>query len=171
MPPKKQSLEQKMEWPPPGEKRERQILVFRVAMQELGVDLCCVREVLRSKEIYPFPKAPDFIEGVIHLRGHLIALIDLRKRLHPNRTEEDHDKKVMICQVNGLIVGVIVENLREILSLPLEEIRPMPRVISMQMEAEIISGIATVGERVIPILNLEQIITKKMVRQLLPGEG
>lgn len=168
---KKQGLEQKMEWPPPGERRERQILVFNVAMQELGVDLSYVREVLRPREIYPFPKAPDFIEGVIRLRGHLIALIDLRKRLHPNRTEENQEKKIIICQVNKLIVGVIVENLREILSLPLEEIRPMPRVISMQMEAEVISGIATVGERVIPVLNLEQIITKKMVGQLLPGEG
>jgi len=164
-------MKQQMEWPLPGEKRERQILVFKVAMQELGVDISYVREVLRPKEIYPLPKAPDFIEGVIHLRGHIIALIDLRKRLHPKPTEEDPNRKIIICQVNRLIVGVIVESLREIISLPLEEIRPMPKVVSMQMEAEVISGIAKVGERIIPILNLEHLITKKMVHQLLSGEG
>lgn len=165
-----QSIEQKMEGPHPGQRRQSHVLVFKVAMQELALDISYVREVLRPKEIYPLPKAPDFIEGVIHLRGHIIALIDLRKRLHQEQTEEGPDRKIIICQVNRLIVGVIVESLREIVALPSEEIRPMPKVVSMQMEAEVISGIAKVGERIIPILNLEHIVTKKMVHQLLSGE-
>ena len=60
-------------------KEEKQILVFKLAGAELGLDISCVREVLRPQKTYPLPKTPHFIEGVIHLRGYIVALIDLRK--------------------------------------------------------------------------------------------
>jgi purine-binding chemotaxis protein CheW len=62
-------------------KEERQILVFTLASEELGLDISCVREVLRPQKTYPLPKTPHFIEGVIQLRGYIVALIDLKKRL------------------------------------------------------------------------------------------
>ena len=142
-------------------KGERQILVFRVAREELGLDISCVREVLRPQEIYPLPKAPDFIEGVINLRGHIVALIDLGKRLHAKQKEEEPNKRIIICKVNKFIVGLMVNTLREIIALSKEDIKPIPEVVSMQMEAEAISGMAKVGERFIPILDLEHILTKK----------
>ena len=147
-------------------KEERQILVFKVSGEELGLDISCVREVLRQQEIYPLPKTPDFIEGVINLRGHIIALIDLRKRLHAEQNEDEPNKRIIICKVNKFIVGLIVNSLREIIALSKEDIRPIPEVVSMQMEAEVISGMAKVGERIIPILDLQHIITKKEVTQL-----
>jgi purine-binding chemotaxis protein CheW len=124
-----------------------------------------VREVLRLQEIYPLPKAPDFIEGVIHLRGHLVALIDLGKRLHTEQKEEPN-RRIIICRVNKFIVGLMVHTLREIIALPKEDIMPLPEVVSMQIEAEVISGMAKVGEKIIPILDLQHILTKKEVTQL-----
>lgn len=149
-----------------GEKEERQILVFRIAREELGLDISCVREVLRPQEIYPLPKTPDFIEGVIHLRGHIVALIDLGKRLHTEQIEDEPNKRIIICRVNKFIVGLMVKTLREIIALPKEDIRPIPEVIAMQMDADVLSGIAKVGERIIPILDLEHIITKKELTEL-----
>jgi purine-binding chemotaxis protein CheW len=147
-------------------KEERQILVFRLASEELGLDLSCVREVLRPQEIYPLPKAPHFIEGVINLRGHIVALIDLRKRLNAKPMEEEPNKRIIVCKVNRFIVGLTVNSLREIIALSKEDIKPTPEVVSMQMEADVISGIARVGERIIPILDLEHILTKKEVTEL-----
>jgi purine-binding chemotaxis protein CheW len=147
-------------------KEERQILVFRAAREELGLDISCVREVLRSQEIYPLPKAPDFIEGVINLRGHLVALIDLGKKLHSKHKEEELNQRIIICRVNKFIVGLMVNTLREIIALPKDDIKPIPEVVSMQMEAEVISGMARVGEKIIPILDLEYILTKKEVIEL-----
>jgi purine-binding chemotaxis protein CheW len=147
-------------------KEERQILVFKVSGEELGLDISCVREVLRLQEIYPLPKTPDFLEGVINLRGHIIALIDLRKRLHAEQNQDEPNRRIIICKVNKFIVGLIVNSLREIIALSNEDIRPIPEVVSMQMEAEVISGMAKVGERIIPILDLQHIITKKEVTQL-----
>jgi purine-binding chemotaxis protein CheW len=142
-------------------KEERHILVFRVGSEELGLDISCVHEVLRPQEIYPLPKTPDFIEGVINLRGHIVALIDLRKRLHAKQREDEPNKRIIICRVNKFIVGLTVNSLREIIALSKEDIKPVPEVVSAQMEADVISGIAKVGERIIPILDLEHIVTKK----------
>lgn len=147
-------------------KEERQILVFCLASEEFGLDISCVREVLRPQEIYPLPKTPHFIEGVINLRGHIVALIDLRKRLNTKQVEDEPNKRIIVCRVNKSIVGLTVNSLREIIALSKEDIKPIPEVVSMQIEADVISGIAKVGERIIPILNLEHILTKKEVTEL-----
>ena len=159
-------MERKMSKEHSEKKEEKQILVFRIAREELGLDISCVREVLRPQAIYPLPKTPDFIEGVINLRGHIIALIDLGKRLHAEQIEEEPNRRIIICRVNKFNVGLMVNTLREILALSKEEIRPIPEVVSLQMDAEVLSGIARVGERVIPILDLEHIVTKKELTEL-----
>ena len=147
-------------------KEDKQILVFRVASEELGLDISCVREVLRPQQIYPLPKAPPFIEGVINLRGHIVALIDLRKRLTAKEMGDETNKRIIICRVNRFIVGLTVNSLKEIIALSKEDIKPLPEVVSMQMETDMLLGIARVGERIIPILNLEHILTKKEVTEL-----
>ena len=159
-------MERKMSKEHSEKKEEKQILVFRIAREELGLDISCVREVLRPQAIYSLPKTPDFIEGVINLRGHIIALIDLGKRLHAEQIEKEPHQRIIICRVNKFIVGLMVNTLREILALSKEEIRPIPEVVSLQMDAEVLSGIARVGERVIPILDLEHIVTKKELTEL-----
>ncbi len=147
-------------------KEEKKILIFSLGNEELGLDISCVREVLRPQEIYPLPRAPQYIKGVINLRGHIIALLDLKRKLCPNQTEEDFHKRIIICKVNHFMVGLTVNHLKEIVSLSKEEIQSPPEVVSLQMEAEVISGLARVGERIIPILNLEHILTRKEVTEL-----
>jgi len=148
------------------QKEEKQILVFTLASEELGLDISCVREVLRPQKTYPLPKTPHFIEGVIHLRGYIVALIDLRKRLILSPIEEEPNKRIIVCRVNKFIVGLTVNSLREIVTLSKEDIMPTPEVLSTQMETEVLSGIARVGERIIPILDLEHILTRKEITEL-----
>ena len=146
-------------------KEERQILVFKVLDEELGLDISCVREVLRQQEIYRLLKTPDFIEGVINLRGHIVPLFDLRKRLRYKQAGEP-GKRIIICKVNKLIVGLTVDSLKEIIALPEENIKPTPKLAAMQMEADVTSGLAKIGERIIPILDLAHIVTKKEASEL-----
>ncbi|MBM4277823.1 MAG: purine-binding chemotaxis protein CheW [Deltaproteobacteria bacterium] len=147
-------------------KEKKQILVFHLANEELGLDISCVREVLRPQKIFHLPSTPQFIEGVINLRGHIVALINLKKRLHKKQIEDELNKKIIVCKVNKFIVGLTVDRLREIVALSKEDFKPTPEVVSMQMEAEVLSGIAIVGERIIPILNVEHILTQKEVEEL-----
>jgi len=147
-------------------KEERQVLVFRSGRQELGLDISCVREVLRPQETYPLPKTPHFIEGVINLRGRIVPLIDLGKRLHAGQREEDPNKRIIVCKANGFIIGLVVNSLREIVALPREDIEPTPQVVSMRLEAEVMSGLARVGQRIIPILDLDRLLMKEEVGEL-----
>lgn len=140
---------------------ERQILIFRLSNQEFGLDLSHVREVLRLKEIHPLPKVPEFIEGVIDLRGQIIALINLRKRLQLTQKADRPEQKVIICQVNRMIFGILVEGLKDIIPLTPELVKPLPPLILGALDTELISEMAEVRERIIPILNLSPIIWKK----------
>lgn len=148
------------------EKDERQILVFTMMKEELGLDISCVREVLRPQEIHPLPQAPDFIEGLINLRGRIIAVIDLRKRLNIKETEDRPKMRIIVCRIKTFIVGLVVNSVSEIIALSEDDIEPTPEVISMQIEADFISGIARFGERIIVILNLENILTKEEITKL-----
>jgi purine-binding chemotaxis protein CheW len=165
-PSSEQAIERGMDKERLERREERQILIFTVGSEELGLDISCVREVLRPQKTYPIPKTPHFIEGVIHLRGHIVALIDLRKKLIGKPMEEELNKRIIVCRVNKSVVGLTVNSLREIITLSREDILPTPEVVSMQMEADVILGIAKVGERIIPILDLEHILTRKEVTEL-----
>jgi purine-binding chemotaxis protein CheW len=147
-------------------REEKQILVFRSAGLELGLDISCVREVLRPQPICPVPKTPPFIEGVINLRGRIVALVDLAKRLNSTQAEEEPNPRIIVCKVNGFLVGLIVSRLREIIALSQEEIAPTPDLVSMKLESKVISGMARVGDRIIPLLDLEYLLNQKEVTEL-----
>jgi purine-binding chemotaxis protein CheW len=162
---REQSVGQKMEKYGVEEKGDRQMLVFNLVKEELGLDISCVREVLAPREIHPLPQTPDFIEGVINLRGHIIAVIDLGKKFNIKGTE-DKAKRIIVCKVKNLVVGLLVNSVSEIISLSKEDIKPTPKVVSMQIEEGFISGIARLGERLIAVLNLEKVLTKDEVTSL-----
>ncbi len=150
-------------------KEERQILVVKVSNEEWGLDISCVREVLRRQEVYSLPKTPEFMEGVINLRGHVVPLIDLGRRLYRKPIEEP-GKRIIVCKLNKLVFGLTVDSLKEIVAVPEENIRPMPKVAAMQMDVDMTSGLAKMGERIVPILDLAQVITKKEATGLLERE-
>ncbi len=149
------------------EKREeKQILVFSSAGLELGLDISCVREVLKPQAIYPLPWMPAFIEGVINLRGRVVVLIDLAKRLDAGRTEEEPRKRIIVCRIRKFIIGLMVSRLKEIVALSRERIAPTPEMVSLQVGSEALSGIARLGDRIIPLLDLDRLLTQKEATEL-----
>lgn len=146
--------------------QKKQILAFNLLNEELGLDISCVREVLRPQEIHPLPQAPDFIEGVINLRGLIIAVVDLRKRFNMKAQDTTSQMRIVVCKIKMFIIGLIVDSVREVMSLSERDIQPTPEVISIQNKEGCISGIARIGERVIAILNLEEIFTKEEINKL-----
>jgi len=145
---------------------ESQLLVFSLQKEELGINIEWVREVLPQKEIHPLPKAPDFIEGVINLRGHIIAVIDLRKKFKLSVLEENANKRVIICKIKDFIAGLIVDSVSEVLTLPEIHINPTPKIVSIQTVEGYIKGIARIGERVIVILDLEKILSEEETQKM-----
>lgn len=145
---------------------ERQLLVFRLLNQELGLDISHVREVLKPGEVHPLVQAPDFIEGVINLRNHVIAVMDLRKRFSLAPANDRSDIRIVICTLKTFVVGLIVDGVSEVLRVPKADIQPTPGIISAQMKDSCFAGIAKVGERVIAIVDLEKLLTNEEITNL-----
>ena len=142
------------------------ILIFNLLQEELGIEISNVCEVLRPQQIHPLPRAPEFIEGVINLRGHIIAVMDLRKKFGLKMAQDRSGVRIIICKIKKMIVGIIVDSVSEVLTVTQESIEPAPGIISIQIEDNYISGIARVAERIIVILDLEKILTKEDITRL-----
>lgn len=140
---------------------EKQIVVFQLAHEELGLEVAYVREVLRVGEIHPLVHAPDFIEGVVKLRNHIIAVMDLRKKFNRAPREDKSGTRIIVCTLQGFIVGLIVDSVSEVLRISPQDIQPTPGILSLHMKDNCLAGIARAGERVIAILDLEKILTNE----------
>ena len=142
-------------------KQERQILAFNLSTVELGLDISCVREVLKPQKIHPLPNAPRFIEGVINLRGHIIAIMDLRKKFNIAASADSSRTRIILCRIKNFITGLIVDNVSEVVSLSQDDITPAPEAALTQAGENYVSGIVNLRGRVITLLDPEKILTKE----------
>jgi len=92
-------------------------------------------------------------------------VIDLRKKFNIKATEE-RPKRIIVCKTKKFIVGLLVDNVSEIIALSKENIKPTPGVVLMQIQAGLLSGVARIGERIIAVLNLENILTREETTKL-----
>ncbi len=146
--------------------QDRQVLVFRLQDEELGLDLSCVREVLKFQEIHSLPQAPDFVEGVINLRGHIIAVIDLRKRFRLKAAGDTSQARILVCSLKKFIAGLIVDSVSGILAISDKQIDPTPEVISLHIPNNCIFGVVRSQERVIALLDLQKLLDKEEEKKL-----
>jgi purine-binding chemotaxis protein CheW len=158
-------------------KNETKVVIFRLADEEFGAPIHQVHEILRLIEITRVPRAPRFIEGVINLRGKVIPVLDLRRRfdLPINAKVEQH--RIMEVEVESQIIGVIVDAVTEVISLPVDDIEPPPPMIA-DIAGEYLTGVGKLPGRIIILLNFDKILTTQEAHQIdqssmgaLPGNA
>ncbi len=103
-----------------------QLCTFRIGGEDYAIDIMRVREVIHPLPITPVPRAPSFVEGVIRLRGDVIPVLDVRKRLGVPATRATRKSRFLVVNVAGRRIGLVVDEVREVLRLPRSEIRPAP---------------------------------------------
>ncbi len=141
------------------EVQEEQLVVFEVANEICGVDISTVQEIIRIQPITEVPKAPEFVEGIINLRGKVIPVIDLRERFGFEKTEETKSTRIVVVEVGDDTVGMIVDAVTEVLRLPTSAIEP-PSPVVENVDSEYLRGIGKVDERLIILLDLEKILSE-----------
>ncbi|MCF6097054.1 chemotaxis protein CheW [Thermovorax subterraneus] len=135
----------------------RQFVVFKLGQEEYGVDIMQVNTIERMMPITRVPKAPDFVEGVINLRGEIIPVIDLKKRFGLASGEITPDTRIIIVMLDDLTVGMIVDSATEVVQLTQDSIEPPPSVAG-NISSDFLEGIGKIGDRLLIILNLEKIL-------------
>lgn len=144
---------------------ERQIVAFCLGSETYGVDIQKVREIIPIQKIVPVPRAPDFVEGIINLRGKVIAVLDLRKHFGFEKKEPTPEQRIVLTESDGERIGVIVDSVSSVLRISENSIEPPASVIAGD-EVDYIQGIAKVNDSLIVLLDLTRIISDAERRTL-----
>jgi purine-binding chemotaxis protein CheW len=105
------------------------LLVFKIGEEEFGIDILKVQEINRMMQITKVPNSPEFIDGVVNLRGRIIPVIDLRTRLNMSRIEHDNRTRIIVVDLSGVTVGFIVDEVSEVLRIPKSITEPPPAMV------------------------------------------
>ena len=135
-----------------------QVVTFALGSEEYGVDIAQVQEINRMVTITHVPRAPQFMEGVINLRGQLIPIIDLRSRFGMDRAERTKNTRIVVTEIGGKRIGMVVDSVSEVLRIPVEQIEGAPDLIG-GIDTEYIRGVGKMGDRLIIMLDLGRVVS------------
>ncbi|MDR3572991.1 MAG: chemotaxis protein CheW [Anaerolineaceae bacterium] len=144
------------------------MVVFELAGELYGVNIAAVESIIKLQAITRMPRSPEFIEGIINLRGKTLAIIDLRKRFSLPAESAKGSSRIIVVNVNNVEVGMIVDGVSEVLTIPQEAIQPTPPLTST-VDSAFITAIAKVDQRLVILLDLEKVLSvqeKKDLAQL-----
>jgi purine-binding chemotaxis protein CheW len=142
-----------------------QVVVFCISKEFYGVPIAAVQEIVRVPEVTSVPDAPDFFEGVINLRGRIVPVIDLRKRLRLKGAERTKASRVLVVENGGRVIGLLVDSVSEVRRLPEEAVEPPPEMIAA-VGIEYITGVAKAGERLIIFLDMKKVLSINEIKKI-----
>lgn len=143
-----------------------QMVSFRLGEGDYGVDIKSVREINRLTNVTSIPTAPAFVEGIINLRGLIVPVVNLGLRFGLARTEHSKDTRVVVIESNGHTLGLVVDAVSEVLSIPTSEIDPASNMSSGGIDISFVEGVGKIGERLILILSPERLFSDEEKEQL-----
>jgi purine-binding chemotaxis protein CheW len=147
------------------EDREVQLVVFQLGREEFAVEVTQVREIIRMQDITKMPKAPSFVEGIINLRGQIIAVIDLAERLNLEPAERGSETRIIVVEAGDIKVGMIVDSVSEVMRISVEDIEPSP-ALATDVEAVFLRGVVKQENRLIILLDLTRVLGTEEVGEL-----
>lgn len=137
---------------------EQQLVSFDLATESYGVDIGAVREIIRLQEITNVPRTPEFVEGVINLRGKVIPVVDLRKRFGLPVGDQSAENRIVVVDIGGQDIGVIVDAVNEVLRIFSDSVEPPSSVITTA-DSDYLMGIAKVDDKLLILLDLESVLS------------
>jgi purine-binding chemotaxis protein CheW len=135
-----------------------EFLTFRLGAEEYGIDILRVQEIRSYEEPTRIANSPSFIKGVVNLRGVIVPVVDLRIKLGCEKVEYNDFTVVIVLNVKGRVVGAVVDSVSDVLELSRDAIKPAPEMNSSAVDTAFITGIASVGERMLILMDIEALM-------------
>lgn len=142
-----------------------QLVSFKIGNEEFGVDILKVQEINRMMQITKVPNAPNFVDGVINLRGRIIPIIDLRIRLGMVKREHDKSTRIVVVELDGKTVGFIVDEVSEVLRIPVNITEPPPPMVA-GINADYITAVGKLEDRLLILLDMEKVLSDTEKKEL-----
>ncbi len=134
-----------------------QLVSFKIGEEEFGVDILKVQEINRMDQITRVPNAPEYVSGVMNLRGKVIPIIDLRKRFRLPKKERDKDTRIIVVELRSRVVGFLVDAVNEVLRIPKNVTEPPPPMVA-GIGSEYITAVGKLEDRLLILIDLEKIL-------------
>jgi len=152
-----------------GDDDSQQFLTFILAGEEYGVDILRVQEIKGWDTVTQIPNTPDYIRGVINLRGTIVPIIDMRIRFQLDEMEYGPTTVVIVLKVNSddksRTMGVVVDNVSDVYNMPEEDIKATPD-FGTAVDTRFVKGLATVNEKMVIVLDIDHMLNSKELTEL-----
>lgn len=149
-----------------GQEELWQVVMFELAGEIYGIGMDIVQEVIRLSGVSHIPQALDFVEGVINLRGYFIPIVDLKKRFHLGSVEASKSARIMIIEVEEKILGITVDRVLEVVSIPPHSIEPPSPLIQNTLKTDYLIGFSDINDQLVKILDFEKIFSSSELSSL-----
>nr|WP_321497810.1 chemotaxis protein CheW [uncultured Methanolobus sp.] len=137
-----------------------QVVVFQLAGEEFGMDIMSVKEIIRIPELVQIPQSPDYVEGVVNIRGDIIVAVNIANRLNLQTKEQDHNSRIIITELDDITVGIMVDSVSEVLRIPYADINPAPDILTPSKSSECVKDVAKLEDRILLLIESRKILGK-----------
>ncbi|MCK9916536.1 chemotaxis protein CheW [Microbacteriaceae bacterium K1510] len=137
-----------------------QLISFAIGDDQYGVDIMAVREIRGWVDITPLPEQPDYIRGVLDLRGTVVSIMDLRRRFNQGLTQATPMHIVIVVQIDGKPIGLLADRVLDIVSVDPEQLRPVPAV-AQSTRVSFLSGLISAADGMIAIIDLNNLLAEE----------
>jgi purine-binding chemotaxis protein CheW len=149
---------------------QEQVVVFELDHEEYGVKITDIKEIIKVPEITPIPDAPDYVKGILNLRGGIVVVIDLEKRIHLVQSAEVKEKKhIIIAELDKNIFGIEIDQVLEVLRIPVSKIKKSPANLASKVQEAYIKGVVVLENgttsRLIIMLDLPALLSEKNLNE------
>jgi purine-binding chemotaxis protein CheW len=144
--------------------RELHIVGFQVGRETYGVPITSLHEIVRVPEITAVPDAPDYLEGVINLRGKIVSVMDLRKRFGDKQAKLKRQNRILVVEHSGKLAGLIVDSASEVLKIPSEDVEAPPAAFQ-EGGLNCVTGLGKVRGRLIVLLDMNKLLAPSSLLQ------
>jgi purine-binding chemotaxis protein CheW len=147
----------------------REYLTFRLDQEEYGIDILKVQEIRSFEKPTRIANAPEFIKGVVNLRGTIVPIVDMRLKFRCAKAEYNAFTVVIILNLRSRIVGIVVDSVSDVMELPAGSVKNAPDM-DTEIHADAVLGLASLGERMLILLDIEKLMASDDMGLVSAGE-
>jgi purine-binding chemotaxis protein CheW len=144
-----------------------QVIVFDLQDEKYGVEISQVREIIKPTQITRIPNAPDFVEGVINLRGQITTIINLRKRFNMEPKEVDGNTRIIVVEYDNAVIGMMVDTVNEVKYLSSKDIEHLPSIITTRSEAKFLKGVGKLEDGLLILIDLNKVLNENEIEGIV----
>ncbi len=148
-----------------GQEDTQEYLTFVLGKEAYGLEILKVQEIRGYDPVTKIANTPDFIKGVVNLRGHIVPIVDLRIKFHLSQVEYNDFTVVIILNLGGRIVGIVVDGVSDVMNLQAEQIRAVPDIVA-SIDTKYVTGLATVEEKMLILVDIEKLMNSQEMQLL-----